>query len=395
VTAAVRVAALTCATAFVALPLSAQVPALWLRGDTEESRRIEVVAHNGYAAVDSEVFRSLGWSIAVEADTLALLSSEGMRVGLVVDDPFFRWQGEVLQLADPLYREGGRIFVPVQLLVDFVPDRLEAFTFDPVARVLTYGRGPSLGADYAGARGPQSRVIVIDAGHGGSDQGAVGRSGVREKDVALSVARALADELGRDSSLVVHLTRDRDVFIPVWRRGEQATRWRGEQPGVFISLHANALPGSRATRGFETYFLSEARTDHERRVAAIENAASSGPGEPDGRLPDPELDLILNELRTLDHQHWSALLAELVQQELGAAHDGPDRGVKQAPFAVITNALMPAVLIELGFLTNSEDERLLSRPEFHERVALGIAQAVRLFLDRYAPDEDSAREPSR
>jgi N-acetylmuramoyl-L-alanine amidase len=227
------------------------------------------------------------------------------------------------------------------------------------------------------------RVVVIDAGHGGYDPGTIGVGGVREKNVALGIALALAEALRREPDLEVHLLRDDDTFIEVWDRGQMATDIRGERPGVFISLHANSLPNRGNAKGFETYFLSEARTDHERRVAAIENAPISVRG--DGTAPSGDLDFILRELRNLDHQHWSALLAGNIQEEVERIHPGPNRGVKQAPMAVITNALMPAVLVEIGYLSDAQEARLLVQESFQRDAAGAIAQAVVRFFERYPP----------
>jgi N-acetylmuramoyl-L-alanine amidase len=193
----------------------------------------------------------------------------------------------------------------------------------------------------------------------------------------------VARELEGDSDLEVYLTRDADTLIPIWKRGELATRWRGEHPGVFISIHANAVPNSGEVRGFETYFLSEARTEHEQRVAALENAAQDYEAREERLAADPDLSFILSELRNLDHQHWSALLAGLVQDEMGRFHPGPNRGVKQGPLAVITNALMPAVLVEVGFLTSPAEEGLLVQRSFQEQTAEALAAAVREFFQRY------------
>ena len=102
-----------------------------------------------------------------------------------------------------------------------------------------------------------------------------------------------------------------------------------------------------------------------------------------------DLGFILNELRALDHQHWSRLLAQTVQDELRRVHPGPNRGVKQGPLAVITNALMPAVLIEIGFLSNTEEGFLLGEPSFHRDAAGSIAEAVRQFFRRYPPGSGS------
>ncbi len=191
------------------------------------------------------------------------------------------------------------------------------------------------------------------------------------------------------------MTRNRDVLVPLWERGPQATLLKGDRPGVFISIHVNSSPSSPAIRGFETYFLSDARTEDERRVAAIENSPLQLEAELDGDdVEDVDLTFILRELRNLDHQHWSSLLAEGIQSELEDIHPGPNRGVKQGPFAVITNALMPAVLVEVGFISNREEERVLSRGEFQRGAAAALAQGIRDFFVRYPPGQGVAVQGS-
>jgi N-acetylmuramoyl-L-alanine amidase len=248
---------------------------------------------------------------------------------------------------------------------------------------------PALTGELLPAPKDPVRVVVIDPGHGGYDPGSPGADGIVEKDVALAVGLALARALEGVPDLEVHMTRDRDVGIPVWERGDMATRLKGERPGILISIHANALDDPY-TRGVETYFLSEARTEHERRVAALENAPPAGAGD-GGATPtaDPGLAFILNELRNLDHIHWSADLAQVVQERLAEVHPGRDRGVKQAPLAVITNALMPSVLVEVGFVSHPAEARMLMDPDFHASAAEALADAVLEFFQRYPPGATS------
>ncbi|MEX0856079.1 MAG: N-acetylmuramoyl-L-alanine amidase [Gemmatimonadota bacterium] len=370
---------------------------------TDSGATIPVVAHRGYPAIQAEALLPLGWGSRPPAtDGLVTLRHRtGIDLRFTPGSPFFAWDGELLQLAHPPYWFGESFHLPLQLVVDLFPGLLpRAYRFDPERFVLEVEGGiaerpdgpreawePEASAPsvIAPDRGP-SRIVVIDPGHGGDDPGAIGPGGAREKDVALAIGNALARELSEDHELEVRFTRDRDQLVPLWSRGEWATEWKGDRPGVFISIHANALPDRPGVRGFETYFLSEARDEHERRVAALENAATAG-GVTQSPVAgaDPFLGAILQDLRTFDHQHWSADLAEEVQRELGRVHPGPDRGVKQGPFAVITNSLMPSVLVEVGFLTNAEEERLLTRPEFHQASAEAIARAIRAFFDRYPP----------
>ena len=356
---------------------------------------VGVGLHRGYAAVPFRVLERLGWTV-VSTEDGALARRPGHRVLVRVRTPLFHWDEQLLQLTHEPYRIGDELWIPLQLLTDFLPERApEEYAFQSEALALhalteEAWSGPALRASVANPPPqPQSpgpipiRMVVLDPGHGGEDPGARGPGGLREKDVALSIALALARELETRPDTEVHLTRSTDRGVPPWERGAWATRTKGDRPGIFISIHANSGT-SLAARGFETYFLSEARTEHERRVAELENAPFLAmENAPTG--DDPGLDFILRDLGTLDHQHWSALLAELVQARLAPVHPGPNRGVKQAPLAVVTNALMPAVLIEVGFISNRAEERLLASSGFHADAALAIAAAVDDFFERYPP----------
>lgn len=397
------------AAALFALPAPALAQGagqLTVRG-ADGSFTLPVESERGYAVVAGSSLERLGWRLEVGDEGVAATLPGGARLRLGFGTPFFHWEQDVLQLTDAPYASGGQAYVPVQLLVDFLPARLDTvyrfneaeFVLEILAREVWSAVASKVDVTEPASEaplepaphraGPSLPLVVIDPGHGGRDPGAVGSSGRSEKDIALRIARALARELRRDGDVEVRLTRDTDVLVPIWERGRRATAWKGDRPGIFISLHANALPGRRSVRGFETYFLSEARTDHERRVAENENAPLRLEGAGDPAAVSPDLDFILRDLRNNDHQHWSSVLAASIQTALESVHTGPSRGVKQGPFAVITNALMPAVLIELGFLTNRQDERLLSREDFQEGAARSIAGAVRSFFERYPPGRTS------
>jgi N-acetylmuramoyl-L-alanine amidase len=401
--------------AAVPLPLAGQgLPELRIERDegAVDVRALDV--EQGFAAVRLALFEELGWGIAEVDGMIAMLGPHGVTISMTVGSPFFAWDGEVLQLADAPYRDGGEPLVPVQLLADFLPTRLpELYSFDgptltlqaaqaedwPGTTVVQLRPGTEVPAGFEsigavadtagsaqvtigippGTAGPGAaryqgpRIVVVDAGHGGGDPGALGLRGVREKSVALGIARAIAELLEREPDFEVYLTRDDDTFVPIWDRGDLATSWKGDRPGVFVSIHANSFPTRRSARGFETYFLAEARNEHERRVSAIENAPLIAGGQAVDPESEPDLGFILRELKTLDHQHWSAMLADMVQTEMAKFHPGPNRGVKQGVLAVLTNALMPSVLVEVGYLSN-EDEGPRS-----------IARAVVNFFERYPP----------
>lgn len=339
----------------------------------------------GFAAISARTLADMGWTLSRGGETLGVALEDGPDFRAHAGTPFLLWQGQRIQLAHAPYIAGRDFFLPLQVISDVLPFVLhDRYRYDPAARTLRVLPTPGV---VARAEPSPVRVVVIDPGHGGEDPGARGRGGVREKDVALAIGIALAEELSSDPNLEVHLMRDDDTYVPPWERGPRALDWKGDRPGVFISIHANALPSSRAVRGFETYFLSEARTEHERRVAAVENAPVYTGRVADAPAEDTGLTSILRELRVLDDQHWSALLAEMIQEEMGGFHPGPNRGVKQGPLAVLTNSLMPSVLVEVGFLTHADEERLLGEAGFQEEAALSMARAVRTFFGRYPPGQ--------
>lgn len=353
-------------------------PELRVRTASGEST-VALATGRGYAALAASHLTLLGWRVEPTGMSATARGPGGEVVALRDGTPFVEWDGGILQLADPPYLEGGELHVPLQFVTDFLPWKGRgAYRFDPASMLLDWEGGEIVPPS------PGPRFVIIDAGHGGEDPGSVSRSGIREKNVALGIALAMAAALRAESGLEVVLIRDEDVFVPPWDRGARATDLKGDRHGIFVSIHANSVPSTSSTaRGYETYFLSEARTEHERRVAAIENAplGVAAPDEAGGE----DLDFILRELKNLDQQHWSSLLAEMVQGELQTFHPGPNRGVKQAPLAVLTNAIMPAVLVEVGYLSHAEEARLLAQSSFQKDAGEALARAVVRFFRRYPP----------
>jgi N-acetylmuramoyl-L-alanine amidase len=249
---------------------------------------------------------------------------------------------------------------------------LAALDDDPaLRRIIEQLRAPAPRAAEEGGRGPVRR-IVIDAGHGGHDTGAIGPTNVREKDVVLAIARRLARRL-RDAGFEVVLTRDDDRYLPLDRRTEIAN---GSGADLLVSIHANAHP-RRDRRGVETYVLDLAHDRYAKRIAARENGALD-----DDELP--EVRRILGDLDAKASAGPSRRLAEAVQRELAGAirarfGEVRDLGVKSALFYVLLGARMPAVLVETSFLSNRVEERRLASPRFQEDVAAGIARAVGTF----------------
>jgi N-acetylmuramoyl-L-alanine amidase len=220
-------------------------------------------------------------------------------------------------------------------------------------------------------------VVVIDAGHGGEDRGARGLAGVLEKELVLDVAARVAGRL-REAGLQVVMTREGDETVPLQERTAIANRARAD---LFVSIHANSAPAS-AARGVETYFCSlEASDDEARQVAARENLAS-GERPEDAPETDP-LVAILGDLVNTEHLVESQEFARLALGELLSEGGGVSRGVKQAPFVVLMGVQMPAALVEIGFITNAREERALAAEAERDRIAAGIARAVREFGRRF------------
>ncbi|MCS5635856.1 MAG: N-acetylmuramoyl-L-alanine amidase [Myxococcota bacterium] len=220
-------------------------------------------------------------------------------------------------------------------------------------------------------------TVVIDAGHGGEDHGARSGRGLAEKEIVLDISRRLATRL-RARGLSVKLTRSDDRFVPLETRTSLANRAAGD---LFISVHANSAVSARP-RGAETYYVSLDASDPGAGRLALRENDSFGEGSLVSARADP-LAALLGDLVVTEHVHESSEFAKLVQGELAGLGGGDRRGVKQAPFVVLMGVEMPAALIEIGFLSNPEEERELRRSRRRDAIADSIARAVESFGKRY------------
>ncbi|MFT3707414.1 MAG: N-acetylmuramoyl-L-alanine amidase [Archangium sp.] len=221
--------------------------------------------------------------------------------------------------------------------------------------------------------GLKVRRVIIDAGHGGHDTGAIGPKGTKEKDVALAIAKKLAAQL-EAAGLEVILTRDDDTFVKL----EDRTRFANKQKGdLFISIHCNAAP-TKTLRGIETYTLNTSSNRYSIRLAARENATTErGVGD---------LQYILADLATKANTGESSQLAERVQRSLvrdlsGSYKGVKDLGTKEALFFVLLGARMPAILVETSFLSHPEEEERLADEDYQQKIADSISESVTGFLE--------------
>ncbi|HEY8142213.1 MAG TPA: N-acetylmuramoyl-L-alanine amidase, partial [Kofleriaceae bacterium] len=236
---------------------------------------------------------------------------------------------------------------------------------------------------------PSIEIIVIDPGHGGDETGALGVRGGAEKDLTLELARALRDRLRARLPVRVALTRDEDSTLSLTARSATANQYRAD---LFVSIHLNSSLGATA-HGAETYFLSiDASDERAASSAAAENAAPAGGGDAD------ELELLLWDLAQSRHLARSQRVAMLIQQELNQTLGLRDRGVKQAPFRVLMGANMPAVLVELGFLSNPDEEAKLKDPGYRAELVDALVRAIGRYRSELQPQlgdpAEAAASPS-
>ena len=224
---------------------------------------------------------------------------------------------------------------------------------------------------------PGIHTIVIDPGHGGVETGAIGPGGVQEKELTHLLAQQLAARLQQRLPLRVVLTRSEDTQLALDARTAIANQNKAD---LFVSIHLNSSLGAGA-HGAETYFLAQRPTDpraassaqQENTGAALAGAAPAGDSASAG---EGDLQLMLWDLAQSRHLAESQRLANLVQGELNEALQLKDRGVKQAPFRVLVGATMPAILVELGFLSNPDEEKKLQDAEYRAQLVDALVKAI-------------------
>ena len=393
----------------VFLLLAALIPQQVLIATPRGQVSIPVTTERGTAAVAGVLLaQPLGLTMSLDGSTLRVTLSEQI-FEFDLQSPFVRHAGAAYPLVGAPYVARDTIFLPLQWLAGHVPRLLasryhwnpwlarldevpaasasQATPAPPVATrpaVPTPTILPAL-PPIAGAPNPLTglrlaHTVVVDPGHGGIDPGNPGMyfpRGLTEKDITLGIGRLLRAELQRRGLSVV-LTRSTDTLIDLASR---PTFCRADCD-LFVSIHINSMPpGRRQTQvnGVETYFVSDAKTEDQKRVAEMENDALRFETAATGQTGGP-LGFILNDLQLNEYLRESARLAELVQGNIAAVHPGDDRGVQQAPFLVLAAARRPAILVEAGFATNRNDGAFLASTPGQQKIATAIADAIVAYL---------------
>jgi len=226
------------------------------------------------------------------------------------------------------------------------------------------------------------KIIVLDPGHGGKDPGAIGINKLQEKEVTLDIARHLTKMLERNAKFQVVNTRDEDVFIPLWERTQIANNADGD---IFISIHANSTDKSSKIKGFETFLLRIGKTDEAIEVAKRENSVINLESDRQKYKKLTEEELIIATMTQNNDMKESEDLAAIIQNHLGAhLTTSRNRGVKQAGFHVLVGASMPNVLVEVGFLSNKEEAKNLSKYQYRRKIAAAIYEAIMEFDSKNA-----------
>lgn len=310
----------------------------------------------------------------------------------LLDAPYYVYQGTVRPMAGTASVSGDTLFLPFEFVAEILPRVFaERYRYDADDSRLIE-TGPIVVTRPASPPAPKrlpnglrpGHMVTVDAGHGGTDPGNPGLyfpRGVTEKVVTLQVALRLRSELIK-RGIQVRMTRTRDTLIALGDRGAYCTA----ACDLFVSLHVNSLARARnytTRRGFETYFLAEAKTEDAERVARMENEAIRFENHAVENASGSGLDFILRDLQLNEYLRESARLAELIQESLDPVHSGDNRGVKQAGFRVLTSARRPAVLVEMGYSTNPQDARLMTARTGQEALASAIADAIVSYLLEY------------
>lgn len=395
------------------------IPAFIFVRDGSTVTPVPVTIEGGLASIRADaLMKAVRGTLITGTNLHYTLALPRARLDLIDGIPFAKRDSVTIPLSRAPHVRGGQLYLPFQFVSEVLPRYGGGYAYDVAqselrtyamaaerpppqptanstarATVLTppptassTSRATVLATPPVVRKAPSRKVVVIDAGHGGPDNGMTGPIGTPawfvEKDVVLSVAKKLGTIL-RARGVDVLMTRTTDTLIALSDRGRIANSNRGD---VFISIHVNA-PGSRTAagareRGFETYFLAEAKTEDSRRVQDMENESvkfETGANAPKG---DP-LSFIITDMAQNEHLRESSDLAQTIQQGLIDVHPGPNRGVNQANFAVLRGSYMPAVLVELGFGSNQSEATYLSDQDNQRALARNIAESVIAYLANY------------
>ncbi len=296
--------------------------------------------------------------------------------------PLARPKGHIEKIDGESIENGYRLIIYPDSGVQF---RGLKFVDDPPLYVALFGGRSLSGTEFNNEDLDEDHqkwamdVVVIDPGHGGKDPGAVGPTKLLEKTVVLDIGNRLRDALNKKGIKTI-MTRESDKFVPLGARTKLANRIGGK---LFISLHCNAAVDRRA-RGAETYILSQSKTERAMRVAEMENSVIRYEENQDDYQDLNDQGYILLTMAQAQFVQESQALAGSLQSSISAKIGQKNRGVDQAGFYVLVGASMPAILYEMGFISNYKEEKKLRDPKFRQKIADNLSEIIVTFLAEYS-----------
>lgn len=352
----------------LATALSADI-SVYLKNE-QQNKKLATTTLDNREYVDIENLNPLLGSVTKleHGDFRAHLYLFGEQFIFLPNSAYYSFKNEIHSMHYPSLASGEKFYLPANFILEQLPRHFPD-NLSLKAKVLQVLR----------PKDKKVQRVILDPGHGGRDPGAVGKNGTREKDINLSVALKLKKFLEQELGLTVLMTRSDDRFVSLSDRTRFANDNRAD---VFISIHTNASQ-SRSARGLETYYLSTAMSSDARAVEALENDVVElyeGKGE---KQKYDELAFILSDLSQTEHLENSNFLATFVHQNLVSGTKSCDRGIKQANFYVLRGTFMPSILIEMGFISNLDEEVLLKNGEYQERLARTVFEGVKRFKFRF------------
>ena len=301
---------------------------------------------------------------------------DNKKIKVTNDIAFILIEDSLYQLSSKVIKDKNDYYLPIDSFFNIINNLSKDFSAALTSQRISFSTKkitvtPNKKVDLSNEKQKwEFRTIVIDAGHGGKDPGAVGYRGTKEKDIALDVAKRLEKKLSKNLNVKIVMTRDEDIFLRLSERTKIANENNGS---LFISIHTNAAEDRRAS-GFETFLIGPNKNEAAVRVAARENAVLELEGISGQKLTNE--DLIKATIAQSAFASKSEQFASMVQGEIKKRVQSKDRGVKQAGFYVLMGASMPNVLVELGFISNPSEEKKLRSPQYRDQLATAIYRAV-------------------
>ena len=341
-----------------------------------EARGIDIDGKDYVLLIDVCDANGIEW----EWDSISrrmILRKNGHEAVLLIESEYYCIDANIKKANDAVEIKNGSICVPLKLAKYTIP---HMFSLEKEEKTVVE-KGVLLPKIQRIQKPSEKKFkvtkIVLDPGHGGRDPGAISRSGIREKNIVLDVARRIKTALERQGIDII-MTRNSDVFVPLEMRARIAN---GSNADFFISIHANASK-ARWTRGFEVYYLSEATDDNARAQAASENSALDYEENAVDRH-SKDIDAIIWDLKLTENREVSIELAGFICQEVSRILGVNECSIKSARFYVLKGAEMPSVLVELSYLSNRYDERNLKDSDYRQKLAEGIMSGILGYRDEY------------